>query len=253
MNFREKLQKQIDQMSLLQSHSDEDPTFVARRNKTLRLLEKIFWWKQSSGYEDFRYIQFDQQVFSYGEPSNRGFYFQQWLQQAKETLTSYLDEIEDDEGETTKPSPIEKIENIFDKFHRIIKQLELRHDNRETITINDEYDVQDVLHALLKLYFDDIRSEEWNPSYAWWSTRSDFLLKNEKIVIEVKKTRKWLDDKEIGKQLINDIANYKQHPDCDQLICFVYDPDWYIRNPRWLEDDLSNTKDLSVKVFIKQS
>ena len=40
------------------------------------------------------------------------------------------------------------------------------------------------------LYFDDIRAEEWTPSYAGKCARVDFLLKNEKIVIEVKKTRK---------------------------------------------------------------
>ena len=45
-----------------------------------------------------------------------------------------------------------------------------------------------LLHALLLLYFDDIRAEEWTPSYAGKSARMDFLLKNEGVVIEVKKT-----------------------------------------------------------------
>ena len=56
--------------------------------------------------------------------------------------------------------------------------------------IKDEYDVQDLLNALLRLNFDDVRPEEYTPSYAGSSTRVDFLLKKEKIVIEVKKTRK---------------------------------------------------------------
>ena len=41
-----------------------------------------------------------------------------------------------------------------------------RYNNRQTSDINDEYDVQDLLHSLLTLYFDDIRREESNPSYA---------------------------------------------------------------------------------------
>ena len=78
---------------------------------------------------------------------------------------------------------------IFSHFYKVARQLRCRYDNRETLKIEDEYDVQDLLHALLLLYFDDVRAEEWTPSYAGKSARMDFLLKNERVVIEVKKTR----------------------------------------------------------------
>lgn len=145
------------------------------------------------------------------------------------------------------------LRNLFDKFHSIVKQLRNRHDNRSTITISDEYDVQDLIHALLKMDFDDVRPEEYTPSYAGSSSRVDFLLKNERIVIEIKKTRSSLKDKEIGNQLILDIAKYKSHPDCDQLICFVYDPEGLIVNPRGLENDLvkNSSEELLVEVYIK--
>ena len=107
-------------------------------------------------------------------------------------------------------------------------------------SIEDEYDVQDLLHALLRLYFDDVRPEEWTPSYAGKSARMDFLLKEEKIVIEVKKTRKGLGDKELGDQLIIDVERYKIHPDCKKLICFIYDPEGRIGNPGGLVSDLNN-------------
>jgi REase_DpnII-MboI len=32
--------------------------------------------------------------------------------------------------------------------------------------IKDEYDVQDLLHAILRAFFDDVRPEEFVPSYA---------------------------------------------------------------------------------------
>jgi hypothetical protein len=70
-------------------------------------------------------------------------------------------------------------------------------------------------------------------------------------MIEIKKTRSNLKDKEIWEQLIIDIANYKGHPDCKKLICFVYDPDGYIKNPRWLENDLAKSKEIEVKVYIR--
>lgn len=139
--------------------------------------------------------------------------------------------------------------NLFNKFHNIAIQLRSRYNNRETIDIKDEYDVQDVLHVLLKLHFKDIRKEEWTPSYAGGSSRMDFLLKDEQIVIEVKMTRAGLDDKELGKQLIIDKARYQAHPDCKKLICFTYDPVGRIVNPKGIENDL-NSKDLDFTVDI---
>jgi len=144
------------------------------------------------------------------------------------------------------------LQTIFGHFHQCATQLKRRHNNRETIKINDEYDVQDLLHALFKIHFDDVRPEEWCPSYAGGSKRMDFLLKGENIAIEVKKTREGLQDKEIGEQLIVDIANYKNHSDVHSLYCFVYDPDVLITNPYGLEKDLSQTsEELTVKVFIR--
>jgi hypothetical protein len=71
-------------------------------------------------------------------------------------------------------------------------------------------------------------------------------------IIEIKKTREKLTHKEVGEQLIIDIARYKSHPDCKNLICFVYDPERRIKNPRGIENDLSKTTDgLGVKVFIR--
>lgn len=149
-------------------------------------------------------------------------------------------------------SPDSVISNIVNNFHSVVKQLRFRHDNRATLDVSDEYDVQDLLHALLYINFDDIRDEEWTPSYAGKSSRQDFLLKNENIVIETKMTRKGLDAKKLGEELIIDIARYKVHPNCKTLICFVYDPEERIRNPRGIENDLtSHQDDLDVLVYIR--
>ncbi len=143
------------------------------------------------------------------------------------------------------------IENLCDRFHLVVRQLKARYNDRETLAVEDEYDVQDLLHSLLTLHFDDIRPEEWTPSYAGGCSRMDFLLKQEKIVIEVKKTRKTLKAKEVGEQLIIDITKYKGHPDCTKLICFVYDPEGWIANPRGIENDLNREDgELPIKVLI---
>jgi len=145
------------------------------------------------------------------------------------------------------------LSDLFNNFHSFYTQLKNRHGNRETIEVKDEYDVQDLLHSILKLHFKDVREEEYTPSYVGSSTRMDFLLKNENIVIEVKKTRERLSDKEIGEQLILDVAHYRNHPNCNYLKCFVYDPENRVKNPRGLENDLSKLSDdtLSVELFIR--
>lgn len=149
-------------------------------------------------------------------------------------------------------NPLNNLILIFERFHIISDQLKIRHKYRHTIEINDEYDVQDLLHALLKIYFDDIRPEEWTPSSAGQSARMDFLLKKENIIIEVKKTRRGLDTKEVGKQLIEDSARYEKYPNCNTLICFVYDPDRLIGNPRGLESDLKrDMNNFHVEVFVR--
>ena len=106
---------------------------------------------------------------------------------------------------------------------------------------------------MLRIFFDDIRPEEWTPSYAGGSSRMDFLLKPEKIVVEVKKTRPKLGAKEVGEQLATDILRYRSHPACRTLICFVYDPEERIANPRGLEQDLNQLiGELQVRVFVVQ-
>ena len=111
--------------------------------------------------------------------------------------------------------------------------------------------MQDLVHAILKLFFNDVRAEECTPSYAGGSSRIDFLIKSENIGIEIKKTRPNLRDKEIGEQLIIDKERYKSHHNCKTLICFVYDPDEQIVNPDGLANDLTEeNEDMSVFVVI---
>lgn len=151
---------------------------------------------------------------------------------------------------TGADNPIANLNRLLDNFHDVARLLVNRHAGRPTLVISDEYDVQDLLHSLLKIFFDDVRPEEYTPSYAGRNTRIDFLLKKEKIVVEVKKTRESLKDKEIGDELLQDIARYKNHPDCDILYCFVYDQQGLITNPRGLENDLTSESSEKMTVFV---
>jgi hypothetical protein len=185
-----------------------------------------------------------------------GFYSSHDLKPLRNELEKSIKYIIEYENEYIVKSDNYDIDSILimltKKFHRVVRELRSRYDNRETLNVEDEYDMQDLFRSLLSLYFEDIRSEEWSPSYAGGSSRIDFLLKKEKTVIELKKTRKNLNANELGKQLIIDIDKYKVHPDCENIFCFVYDPDGWIANPKGIEIDLSKAHDkVNVKVIIE--
>lgn len=156
---------------------------------------------------------------------------------------------EEEVKQSIKECPIDYLIRLFSRFHKVAFQLAECYKKRATIKIQNEYDVQYLLHSLLHLYFDDIRTEEYTPSYAGNSTRMDFLLKEENIVIEVKVAKKGRASKEIGKELINDIAHYKKHSNCNILVCFIYQIDPVIINHKELKD-LEDNKELEVKIFI---
>jgi hypothetical protein len=157
--------------------------------------------------------------------------------------TSRKEAVSSSASGSSTPDSFVLVNQLCSRFHLVAKQIRSRYSDRDTLVINDEYDVQDLLHSLLHIYFDDIRPEEWTPSYAGGCSRVDFLLKDEQIIIEVKKTRDSLRAKQVGEQLIVDIQRYQAHPDCKKLVCFVYDPEGWISNPRGLENDLNRDED----------
>lgn len=147
---------------------------------------------------------------------------------------------------------LDRIFKLISGFHRVANQLRHRRANRPTLEITDECDAQDLFHALLCPLFDDIRREDHVPTRGGSPSRVDFLLKNERIVIELKMATPMLADRKIGEQLIVDIERYRGHPDCDDLVCFVHEPDGNLKNPTGLEADLSKS-DSRPKVHVRVS
>ncbi len=151
-------------------------------------------------------------------------------------------------------SAFDKVDLLCSRFHAVVNQLnQLKrgHKSPSRPPVQSEYDVQELLHALLWIFFTDVRREDPVPQRAGASSRTDFVLKKEGIIVEVKKTRSNLRDNEVGKELIVDIERYKARNDCKLVYCFVYDPDHYIRNPAGLEELSRNEGELIVKVVIQ--
>ena len=144
-------------------------------------------------------------------------------------------------GSALDANAVEKVIALCRRFQLFVERLKDRQRKRPSYSVADEYDVQDLLHAILKLHFEDVRPEEWTPSYAGNSSRIDFFLPRERTIVEAKMTRSNLGQKEVTNELIVDAARYTKMPHVDNLVCFVYDPLRRCTNPDALENDLAQS------------
>lgn len=231
------------------SGGDDEYVDSAKSNKWIARVKKLLedsYGKESDYYIDFNNTAKVKWFTNYGKLVN---HYKPLFDAAKDDLEN-LPATSINKAENTS---LEWVIGILERFPAFCRQLKKRHNDRAAFEINDEYDVQDLVHALLMLHFDDIRDEEPSPSHAGASSRQDFLLKAEKIVIEVKKTRKNLGARQIGEELITDMARYRAHPDCETLICFVYDPEEWVKNPKGVISDLEgDDKEGKTRVVIAQ-
>lgn len=143
--------------------------------------------------------------------------------------------------------------HLGEKYSDVLQQLSNRGRERAALVANDEYDDQYVIHALLSIFFSDIRPEEYTPSYAGGSSRIDFLLPEHGLALELKHTRSSLTSAEVGAQLLVDAARYRSNPNVTHLVALVIDLDRRLENPRGLERDLirdNSDQDLAVTVRI---
>jgi hypothetical protein len=136
---------------------------------------------------------------------------------------------------------VSRIEQICQRFQLVARRLQQRHAKRGTLVVADEYDVQDLLAAVLAADFDDVRNEEFSPSVAGQNSRIDFVLVGPGIAVETKMTRESLTDEKLAEELLVDIRRYEEHPEARHLVCFVYDPELRLKNPAGLVRDLEKT------------
>ena len=137
---------------------------------------------------------------------------------------------------------LEILRRVCARFHLVARQLRLRKEYRPTLEINDEYDLQDLFYALLRLQFDEVGTEDWPPAYANGMRRTTYLLDWEKTAVVVKQTRSGLTTKDLAEQVAADKAHYAARPNGATLVCFIYDPEGRVGNPRGLEADLTTTE-----------
>lgn len=139
--------------------------------------------------------------------------------------------------------PLVLIHKVCQRFHSVARQLRLRKDYRPTIEVDDEYDLQDLLCALLKVEFDEVATDEWTPPYTEGASRTTLLVNRDQIAIVAKKTGPGMTTKELTDQVLADAAHYRTQGRCSTLFCFVYDPEGRIGSPKRLETTLTSVSE----------
>ena len=146
-------------------------------------------------------------------------------------------------GEQPTSDPVDALRKVCLRFHAVARQLRLRKDYRATLEVEDDYDLQDLLCALLKFEFNEVGADEWIPPYAGGSTRTTLFLNRDRLAVIAKKTRSGLTTKELAEQIAADTAHYASHKPCVHLFCFIYDPEGRIGSPTRLETDITSVSD----------
>ncbi|MEU6127542.1 hypothetical protein ABZ805_00060 [Saccharopolyspora sp. NPDC047091] len=146
-----------------------------------------------------------------------------------------------------------RLVEIFRRLPAALNILGREHRQRQGLPVDDEYDLQRVVHALLRLHFDDVEPEETTPRRAGGSYRMDFLLRRERVVVEVKMTRPSLGARELRHQLVDDLFGYRRQPGVAALLFVVLDRDRHVDNPAGFEQDIADDDpELLVRAVIAQ-
>jgi hypothetical protein len=134
----------------------------------------------------------------------------------------------------------EVLRDIFYNFPNAVQKIiKDRRKGHSEFDIKDEYDVQDILYVIVKSFFPNMRDEDPIPKVGGKSTKIDLILREEKILIEVKMMKeKDSNETHFIEQLKVDFESYHKCSWLDKLFCFVYDP---FKKTR----DISNFNDLN--------
>lgn len=177
VNAIDTLKKLIEEIDILKAINWREPDYEVWKGKAIRYVKKQFG-DDSDYANEIKDVLNPPVLVTTDTPDSY------WVNLRRETLASarahlqgYLDELEQSTPDESKsiiginigPSNADivmaNLQRIFTNFHFVVKSIAKRYASRPTLEVNDEYDVQDLLLALMRIFFDDIRREEWTPSY----------------------------------------------------------------------------------------
>lgn len=147
----------------------------------------------------------------------------------------------------TTSAEIQLVLQLCGRLNHSAKVLNRRRANKQPFEIKDEYDVQDLLQAVLRAYFKYSVSEDPISKLAGASSRADFAIQELGVIIEAKYVHSPNEQDRITKQFAEDCQSYSQSPFLEHFIYLVYGAE-DLKEPELL-DQLEGPKELNNKRF----
>lgn len=177
---------------------------------------------------------------------------------AKENLVFYLKSILSAEPEDSSSCMQDCLERYLGNFYSFLETFrEIEPDKRASLTaeklskiqIENEYDLQHLLYAVLKPLFVDARREVAEDSGVG-TVRSDIKIPSLHTIIEAKCTRKSMSLKALTEQIETDLVHYT----AEHIYFYIYDKEKIIKDKQAFETYFNRTFDgKRVKIIVLQS
>lgn len=149
----------------------------------------------------------------------------------------------------TPPRTVQEIVSALAEFMECVRYLLTRRSEGAILKLESEADVQDAIYIMLRPWIPDLKYENPTDKSGNRYVIKDFIVPSARTVVEAKFVRDKAHGKTITRELHDDIEMYSQHPLCDDLIFFVYDPDSEIPDVRALTADVVRPRQYGSKVL----
>jgi hypothetical protein len=128
-------------------------------------------------------------------------------------------------------------DDAIDLLDRLLRRLprvgrELGRRERAPLVVRDDRDLDDLVRALLPVYFDDVRPEARTPPYSP-TTRTAFFLADYGAIVVSHLVGRGVAEADLAARLEEEMAEYKNRGRA--LVVFVYDPEGRLPDPHRLE------------------
>ena len=174
--------------------------------------------------------------------------------EAKEKLLQYLEKLQQSES---GKEDVEKIVLYLKNFYLFLEALtesipdrrsKLQRLKLQEIKIQNEYDLQHLLYAVLKPFVPDIRKEVSEDSGVG-TVRTDFKIEEIDLAIEAKCTRESIGQKKLTEEIEADIIHYQEK----NILFYVYDKEKMIKDKQNYEKQFNRQYgDKNVRMIVQQ-
>ena len=168
-------------------------------------------------------------------------------------LLEGIDQLKSEHRAPERPSEakvtVPKVLEALHAFTDCVRYLNTRRSGGALLSLDSEASVQDALYLMLRPWIADLMPENPTDKVGNRYSIKDFLSSSGRIVIEAKFIRSADHGKSIVKELNDDIETYRYHPQCDDLIFFIYDPDALIPDSAALSRHIKSNRVYDNKVL----